>query len=67
MTQTEKDAVLAALRSTIEPTRRAAMALAAAAPDKPPFRSDIDEAAALVNTRPIMAAIAAVERIEVTG
>ena len=67
MTADQKDAIIAALQSTIEPTRWAAMALAAAAPGKPPFRADIDEAAALVNTRPIMAAIAAVERIEVTG
>ena len=67
MTADQKAAIIAALQSTIEPTRWAACELALADTNMPPYRLDVHAARALVNTRPIMAAIAAVERIEVEG
>ena len=65
MTAAEKAAIVAALESTLPATVWAASELARA--DSGPYRADVHQARALVNTGPIMAAIAAVMRIEVTG
>ena len=65
MTATERDAIVAALESTISPTAWAASELARA--DSGPYRADVHQARALVNTGAIERAIAAVMRIEVEG
>ena len=65
MTAADKANILAALHSTLAPTRRAAIDLARA--DGWPHRADIHQARALVNTRPIEAAIRAVMLIETSS
>ena len=65
MTAAEKAIIVAVLSLTIEPARWAATELARA--DSGPYRADVHQAAALVNTGAIERAIAAVMRIEVEG
>ena len=65
MTAAERDAIIAALESTLPATAWAASELARA--DSGPYRADVHQARALVNTGAIERAIAAVMRIEVEG
>ena len=65
MTAAGRAAIVAALESTLPATAWAASELARA--DSGPYRADIHQAAALVNTGAIERAIAAVMRIEVEG
>ena len=65
MTAAGRAAIVAALESTLPATAWAASELARA--DSEPYRADVHQAAALVNTGAIERAIAAVMRIEVEG
>ena len=65
MTTAGRAAIVAALESTLPATAWAASELARA--DLGPYRADVHQAAALVNTGAIERAIAAVMRIEVEG